>query len=104
MRSFGLIDDSLVVWASNEPRGQHGPDEQGRDDRMYALVGSLGGTYRTGRVVDVGVDGYLPPDRRWDYHPPLLLNVARAYGYTGATFGEPYRQQGGPTPGLTVAG
>ncbi|MDQ3033788.1 MAG: DUF1552 domain-containing protein [Myxococcota bacterium] len=95
-----VAEETLVLWGTNEARGPHGPDEEGRQDRTYVMFGSLGGTYRTGRVVDVQVDGYRRPEERWDYSPALLLNIAQTFGYTGATFGDAGRNQAGPMPGL----
>jgi hypothetical protein len=103
LKRLGVFDDTLVLWGTNESRGQHGADEEGRDDRTHVIFGSLGGLYRTGRVVDFQVDGYLAPERRFDYSPALLLNIAQAYGYTGETFGDAYRNQAGAMPNLRAS-
>jgi hypothetical protein len=103
LKRLGVFDDTLVLWGTNEGRGQHGVDEQGRQDRTYVMFGSLGGTYGTGRVLDFEVDGYVPPERAYHYSPALLLNIAQAFGYTGATFGDAYRNQAGAMPGLRAS-
>lgn len=103
LKRLEVFDNTLVLWGTNEGRGQHGDDEQGRNDRTYMMLGSLGGHYNTGRVVDVQVQGWVPPESRQDYGPCLLLDVAQAYGYTESTFGNAYRCSGGPTPNLTAA-
>lgn len=102
LKRLDAFEGTLVLWGTNEPRGPHGADEDGREDLTYVLFGDLNGHFDTGKVVDVQVDGYRPPESRHDYRPALLLAIAQAFGYGADTFGSSYHCQGGPMPGLTA--
>jgi hypothetical protein len=49
MHDLGMLDDGLVLWTSNEPRGDHSVN--GPNPLFY--LGSLGGKVRTGRYLKV---------------------------------------------------
>ncbi|MGE0789782.1 MAG: DUF1552 domain-containing protein [Sandaracinaceae bacterium] len=102
LKRLDVFEGTSVLWTASEARGPHGVDEDGRSDLCYVLFGDLNGHFRTGQVLEVDQNdgGYLPPDRDLRYRNSVLLAVAQAYGYTGDSFGEPYRNQAGPLTAL----
>jgi len=105
LKELKVFDNTVVLASTNEGRGYHDPgDQEGRNDLTYLLIGSGGGTFKTGRVVDFGVPGWIDPKIVLHHSPPMLNTIAKSFGYTGAPFGNGYRNQAGPNPFLTVNG
>jgi hypothetical protein len=111
LKALNVFDGTVILWTTTESRTYHErppvSDEEARVDLMYVLIGSGGGYYKTGYVVDDYFQRYgttqqlggacygtnAPGDRKG-----LFLNVAKAFGFQGTSpFGV-----NTPFPGLTV--
>lgn len=86
-----MLDNSVVLWTSEHPGNKVGAEDHDRRDVPFALFGSGGGYFRTGRSVDC----------QGRPHNELLLSLMHAMGLTTEkTFGDP-ELCSGPLPGLT---
>jgi hypothetical protein len=75
-----LLDHSVVMWASEISKG----NVHGHTDLPFALIGSAGGYFRTGRFVDFAKGGAMGRP-----HNDLLVSLANALGTTDRSFGDP---------------
>lgn len=86
-----LLDNSVVLWTSEHAGNKIGSEDHERRDVPFALFGSAGGYFRTGRFIDC----------KGRPHNELLLSLVHAMGFTSEkSFGDP-ELCAGPLPGLT---
>lgn len=86
-----MLDNSVVVWATEHPGNHPMYGDHGRTDVPYVLIGSGGGFFKTGKNLDT----------KGASNNQLLLSLVHAMGFTGeTTFGERDLCPG-PLPGLT---
>jgi hypothetical protein len=80
-----LFDHTVVLWCSGIGKG----NSHANTDLPFALLGSAGGAFATGRSLDAGG---IP-------HNALLVSIAQAMGLDVDQFGDPVYGSG-PVPGL----
>ena len=86
-----MLDNSVVLWTSEHAGNKVGAEDHERRDVPFALFGSAGGYFSTGRSIDC----------KGRPHNELLLSLVHSMGFTSdKTFGDP-ELCSGPLPGLS---
>ncbi|MFO7179100.1 MAG: DUF1552 domain-containing protein [Pseudomonadota bacterium] len=85
-----LLDNTVVFWGTEIGESRL----HALSDMPYALIGSAGGYFRTGRFMN-----YMANGASGRQHNDLLLSIAHAMGTEDTAFGEPGFSTG-PLPGL----
>lgn len=86
-----LLDNTVILWCNEIGKGNN----HAHRDLPFALLGSAGGYFRTGRFVD-----YMAGGASGHPHNNLLLSLGQAMGIKDTSFGDPQHCTG-PLPGLT---
>ena len=76
-----LFDDTLIVWAQELGDGRM----HVCTDVPFIIAGSAGGTFQTGRFLELGGQN----------HCHLLTSICQAFGLNNQTFGDPTAGTGG---------
>lgn len=82
-----LLDHTMIFWGNEQGKGNN----HYRRDMPFVMLGTAGGSFRTGRYLQY--DGDIP-------HNNLLVTMLNAYGVDTTTFGNPAYCTG-PLAGLT---